>query len=220
MIQQIVLGELRKQDRKEVHRKIHRKIHRNSHRKMHGAIHSTFFCLLLACAAPALGQDVYRVVDADGVASFSDFPVDGAERVHVQTTGVSSDAASASEQLIRQQLEVAKALEESRLARQEAQTRRLQALAASRPQTVYYEVPRQTVYGGYWRPWRPGHGYRPGYGYRPGNRPGYGHRPGRPGKPGHYDSPGAGSGGHGAGGGRGGSRGGGRSFTKAFPTGR
>ncbi len=163
----------------------------------------TALYLVSAVAVPAAAEEVYRAVDEEGVVSFSDFPVPGAERLEVETVPANEDSAAASQALIEQQLAVAKALEESRLARRRVETERLQALAAREPQTIYYPVERSTYWGGYWR--RPGYGYRP---RRPGYRPGHpGYRPGRPGvgppayRPGHpgygvgHGRPGGGHGG-------------------------
>lgn len=145
------------------------------------------FCAPWA-AAEVVEQSVYRRVDEHGVVSFTDFPVPGGERLHMEPVPAGPSPADASQRLIDQQLAVAKALEDSRLARQAAQTQRLAALAASRPQTIYYEVPRQTSYaGGYYRYRNPRYGHHPG---RPGYRPGRPHhpvtpphRPGNPGRP-------------------------------------
>ena len=84
------------------------------------------------------------------------------------------DAFDAQQALIEQQLSVAKALEESRLAREEARLRRLEVQAKSQPEIVYYREEDRTRYvGGRW-----------GWGW-----PGYPNRPGHPGKPTHPIAP-------------------------------
>jgi len=146
---------------------------------------------VLMVFVPGVGaaEEIYRTVSADGVASFTDFPVPGAEVLEVDPVPANAQRAEDSARLIEQQLEVAKALEESRLARRKAETDRQAALAASQPQTIYYPVERDTGYWGW-----PGYGFRPGAGHRPGRpgvrppyRPGYPSQPiaPGPGKPGH-----------------------------------
>lgn len=138
--------------------------------------------LALPCALSTSAQEVFKTVNEDGVASFTDFPVPGAERLDVEPIAADPASAEASNRLIEQQLEVAKSLEESRLARHRAETERRAALAASQPQTIYYPVERDTGYWGW-----PRYGYRPGHRppWRPGVRPPY-----RPGYPAHPIAPG------------------------------
>ena len=139
--------------------------------------------LVLPCALSTNAQEVFKTVNEDGVASFTDFPVPGAERLDVEPIAADPAGAEASNRLIEQQLEVAKSLEESRLARHRAETERRAALAASQPQTIYYPVERDTGFWGW-----PGYGYRPGRPpWRPGVRPPY-----RPGYPAHPIAPGHG----------------------------
>lgn len=149
--------------------------------------------LLAIMPVAAVAEEIYRTTSEDGVASFTDYPVPGAEVLSVDPVPANAQRAEDSTRLIAQQLEVANALEESRLARRKAETDRQAALAASQPQTVYYPVERDT---GYWG--SPGYGFRPGYGHRPGHRPG---RPGinppyRPGYPSQPIAPGHGKPGH------------------------
>lgn len=132
---------------------------------------------LLLLAAPGLAQTVYRHVDENGVVSFSDVATEGAESLTLAVSEPPEDALSNQQALIEQQLSVAKALEESRLAREDARTRRIEAQAKSQPQTVYYrEDDRRRYVGGRW-----GWGY-PGYPIYPGH-------PGYPGKPVHPIAP-------------------------------
>jgi hypothetical protein len=127
-------------------------------------------------------QEVYISTDDQGVASFTDFPVPGAQVVVLETIPADPEQALTSQEMIDQQLAVAKSLEESRLAREKAYTERLEALAAGRPQTYYYPVERDITYWGV-----PGYGYWPGNPGRPPWRPGY--RP--PGlRPPHHRPPG------------------------------
>lgn len=150
--------------------------------------------VLLACLpATGVAEEIYRTISEDGVASFTDFPVPGAQVLDVDPVPANAERAEDSARLIEQQLEVANALQESRLARRKAETDRQAALAASQPQTIYYPVERNT---GYWG--SPGFGFRPGFGHRPGHRPG---RPGinppyRPGYPSQPIAPGHGKPGH------------------------
>ena len=82
---------------------------------------------LLLLAAPGLAQTVYRHVDENGVVSFSDVATEGAESLTLAVSEPPEDALSNQQALIEQQLSVAKALEESRLAREDARTRRIEA---------------------------------------------------------------------------------------------
>ena len=149
--------------------------------------------LLAAISAPAaLAGEVYKSTDANGVTSFTDYPVPGAETVELEPVTVDPEQQLAGQAMIDQQLAVARALEESRLKRQQAETERLKALAAARPQTIFYPVEREITlwpHSGY-GPWRPGYrppGNRPP-GFRPpGHRP-PGHRPPGPSDPGRGDS--------------------------------
>ena len=134
--------------------------------------------LTLVTTVALSAEQVYRTVDEQGVASFTDYPVPGAEEIAVDPVPANADRAKASAAMIEQQLEVAKALEDSRLARRRAETERAAVRAASQPQTIYYPVERNT--GGYWG-W-PGYGYRPRPPHRPEHpiaRPPY--QPGHPG---------------------------------------
>lgn len=137
--------------------------------------------LMIAWAsAAAAAQTVYRSVDENGVVSFSDVASNGAERLELSPVPVREDAQIEQQALIEQQLTVARSLEESRLAREEARTKRLQALAAAQPRTVYYREADQYRYpGGQWRYWDGGHG--PWFPHRP--------PPHRPDWPGHPGSP-------------------------------
>ena len=131
--------------------------------------------LVLTGTTAMAAEQVFRSVDEDGVASFTDYPVPGAEEIAVDPVPANADRAKASAAMIEQQLEVAKALQDSRLARRKAETERAAVRAASQPQTIYYPVERNT--GGFWG-W-------PGYGYRPPHQPGHPgvrppHRPERP----------------------------------------
>ena len=142
--------------------------------------------LLLALAAGAAAQEVYRSEDENGLVSFSDVATEGAVRLELPAVPERSGAAADQERMIEQQLAVAKALEESRLKREEARLRRLEAQAEAAPRTVYYREPAPRYVGvsshsRYWGRW-PGHGFKPGFGPKPGFPP---HGPGYPGYPGH-----------------------------------
>jgi len=158
---------------------------------------------LLCVAVNGHGQEIYRSVGEDGIVSFSDVRTAEAEVIELPASPVSASAVERQQSMIEQQLSVAKALEDSRLAREEAKTKRIAALAAVQPQTVYYQAPEpRYVVGGYRRSWsgyqRKSGYWKPGYG-RPGaGKPGYG-RPGHgnpghpgygPGKPSHPINPG------------------------------
>lgn len=122
--------------------------------------------------APAgLAEEIFMTMDENGVTSFTDFPVPGARVIEIDPIIVNPEAALSSQERIEQQLAVARALQDSRLAREQARTERLAALAASQPQTIFYPVERNI---GFWG--------SPGYGFWPGHRP-PGSRPPRP--PGH-----------------------------------
>lgn len=134
--------------------------------------------LLLFLSVPLAAEEVYRTVDENGVVTFSDVETAGAEPVNLPPVVEREDALAEQQAVIDQQLAVAKSLEESRLAREEARTRRLEALAADRPQTIYYRPEDRFSYLG------SGWGYGPGYpGYRPP------HRPPHPGYPGYPEKP-------------------------------
>ncbi len=131
---------------------------------------------MLLVAAPSMvrAQTIYRSVDENGVVSFSDVETDGAREMQVATAPVRENAQAEQRTMIEQQLAMAKSLEESRLARDAARTKRLEALAAAQPRTVYYREADRRYVGGSW-----GWSHRPGYpGY-----PGYPGHPIHPGKP-------------------------------------
>lgn len=131
----------------------------------------TLMLALMCLPAAGFAQTVYRNVDDNGVVSFSDVATEGAERLELLTAPVREHAQVEQQALIEQQLSMAKSLEESRLARQDARTKRLQALAAAQPKTVYYREADRTRYvGGRWGYW----------GGRPPHKPGW---PGHPGLP-------------------------------------
>jgi len=148
--------------------------------------------LLFALSAiSGMAEEIYMTTDEDGVTSFTDFPVPDAQVIAIEPIAADPTQAKASQELIEQQLAVAKSLEDSRLAREKARTERLAALAASQPRTIYYPVERDI---GYWG--SPGYGFWPGSGpVRPGYRPpGYrppGFRPPRPPGPSLPDEPGS-----------------------------
>jgi hypothetical protein len=132
---------------------------------------SSALIALLLLSTQTLAQTVYRNVDENGVVSFSDVETEGAESMTLEVTAPRENALDEQQALIEQQLTVAKALEESRLAREESRIRRLEAQARSQPQTVYHrEEDRRRYTGGRW-----------GWGW-----PGY---PGHPGKPVHPIEP-------------------------------
>jgi hypothetical protein len=127
---------------------------------------------LLTLSVNASAREVFRTQDDDGVVSFSDVASPGAEVIVVTSPTVPENSIERQQGIIEQQLAVAKALEESRLAREESRTRRLEALAATRPQVIQAPPVRRTYVGGvgYWQtypwhgPWKPGHpGWRPPY---------------------------------------------------------
>jgi hypothetical protein len=112
---------------------------------------------------------VFRTADENGVVSFSDVASPGAEVIEVASGPVPEDWIDRQQRIIEQQLAVAKVLEESRLAREEARTKRLAALAAARPPVVQPVPVRRTYVGGvgYWHAYsrhpRPGHPWKPGH---------------------------------------------------------
>ena len=117
---------------------------------------------LLFISMPTLAQTVYKHVDENGVVSFSDVATDGAESMTLEVRAPNENALDEQQALIEQQLTVAKALEESRLAREDARTRRIEAQAKSQPKTVYYrEEDRNRYVGGRWGWGWPGHPGKP-----------------------------------------------------------
>lgn len=125
---------------------------------------------LLALPGYASAREVFRTQDEDGVVSFSDVASPEAEVIVVTSAPVPENSIERQQRIIEQQLEVAKALEESRLAREASRIRRLEALAAARPQVIEAPPIRRTYVGGvgYWQtypwhgPWKPGYpGWRP-----------------------------------------------------------
>jgi len=131
--------------------------------------------MLAAClAAPAVvAEEVYRSVDENGVVSFSDVETEDAVRLNLPDTVIREDALAELEARIALQLQVAQALEASRLAREAARTERLEALADSEDRTIYYREEDRDQFLDGWGYW--GSGYWGGGGYRPGHRPD--HRP-------------------------------------------
>ncbi|MEM8767333.1 MAG: DUF4124 domain-containing protein [Pseudomonadota bacterium] len=119
---------------------------------------ATLGVLLLVPHAAA--QEVFRSVDENGVVTFSDVESDDAERLELPEPVVRENAEAEQAARIEQTLAVAKSLEESRLAREEARTERLKAKAESQPRTVYYREDDRARYTGRW-----------GWGYWPGHRP-------------------------------------------------
>lgn len=126
--------------------------------------------VLLVTSVPLSAREVFRAEDENGVVSFSDVASPGAEVILLASAEVGEDTFARQQRIIEQQLSVAKSLEESRLAREAARTRRLEALASARPRTVYYREPERTRYVGgvYRRHWRPDYPWKPGH---PGMRP-------------------------------------------------
>jgi hypothetical protein len=130
----------------------------------------------LGASNPGQAQTIYRHVDENGVVSFSDVQTEGSQSMTLEVREPRENAFDEQQALIEQQLTVAKALEESRLAREDARTRRIEAQAKSAPQTVYYrEDDRRRYVGGRWG-WGPGYPGLPGF-------------PGHPGKPVHPIEP-------------------------------
>jgi hypothetical protein len=85
--------------------------------------------------------------------------------LRIETAPVSESTLARQQQMIDQQLAVAKSLEESRLARETARTERLQALAAAQSRTLVYREPETRYVGGVYRkrwPWVPGYPGHPG----------------------------------------------------------
>ncbi len=118
---------------------------------------------LLCLATPALSQTVFKHVDENGVVSFSDVETEGAESMTLTVSEPPANAQQEQQALIEQQLTVAKALEESRLAREDARTRRMEAQAKAQPKTVYYrEEDRNRYWGGGWGWGWSGHPRPPG----------------------------------------------------------
>lgn len=147
---------------------------------------------------PAAAQEVYRTVAEDGSVSFSDVSSAGAQTLTLPSFAADEEALVRQRQVIEQQLLVAKALEESRLARVAARARRLDALAAMQAAAVRadqlreQEVERPRYVGGVlWRGhWSGTHGYwrgrHPGH---PGARPPYPSHPVAPPPAGHPNRP-------------------------------
>lgn len=125
-------------------------------------LRSTLLALILI-STPTFAQTVYKRVDENGVVSFSDVETDGAQSMTLPVSVPNENAQHEQQTLIEQQLTVAKALEESRLAREAARTKRMEARARSQPQTVYYREEDRTRYvGGRWGWGWPGHPGHPG----------------------------------------------------------
>ncbi len=96
----------------------------------------------------------FRTTGEYGEGSFSDVELPGATQIDLPTTVIEPARIADQQAIIDQQLRVAKALEDSRLARQAAVTERLLALAASRPQVVYVEPQEYRATNGYYFPRR------------------------------------------------------------------
>lgn len=109
--------------------------------------------LAMVGSAPAAAE-VYVHRGEHGEVSFTDQALPGAERVELEPTVPPPDAPEELEQRIRQTLEVAEALEQSRLAREKARAEaRAAARAASQPepapQVIYQDryVARPYLFG-------------------------------------------------------------------------
>ena len=112
-------------------------------------------CLALVSITPSVFADaVFRTTGEYGEVSFSDVELPGAKQIDVSVTVVDPARIADQQTIIEQQLRVAKALEESRLARQAAATERLLAIAAARPQIVYVEPQEYRSTNGYYFPRR------------------------------------------------------------------
>jgi hypothetical protein len=146
---------------------------------------SLLLTLGLLSSMATSAQEVYRS-EQGGIVSFSDVATAGAERLVLPSNPVADETLARQQAIIDQQLAVASALETSRLAREAARTRRLEAQAQARPQTVYYREQDQTRYiGGFYhnrwdsgsghKPWHPGGLPRPVHPIGPPSRPGAGH---------------------------------------------
>ncbi len=136
---------------------------------------------LIALGAAADGpqqvREVYVSTGDHGEVSFSDLAQPGAERLELAVSPVSPDVLAESQRRIEQTLDVADALEASRLARErvraEARAEAAAAQARAQPQVIYrdsYDDYPYVFHPGRWPGHRPGH--------RPGQRPE--HLPARP----------------------------------------
>jgi hypothetical protein len=165
-------------------------------------------CLFARSASAAESTTVYKRVGPDGVVTFSDQAEEGAEAIEIEMAAPRADDVARAGEMMRQQLEVADALEQSRRADEAAREKaREYDLAVARAEAARAAAEASQVYDddeyvwapwyspGYpgWGPWRPGHD-RPGHD-RPGHEgPGHGgpgdDRPGdgRPGR-GHPSPP-------------------------------
>ena len=115
--------------------------------------------LALVSITPAVLADVaFRTTGEYGEASFSDVEMPGATQIELPVTVVDPVRIADQQAIVDQQLRVAKALEDSRLARQAAATERLLAFAASRP--LYVQPQEYRSPNGYYFPYRPP-GWRP-----------------------------------------------------------
>ncbi len=132
---------------------------------------------LAVLAGSAHTQGIYRSTGDYGEASFSDVETPEAAPVAVDPpVPASSEVAD----WVAETLEVARVLEESRLAREAAAAERRDAYRKRQQETAPAAAPEQRVTYAPWYPYP--YGWRPGY---PAYRPPYGparppHRPGRP----------------------------------------
>ncbi len=144
----------------------------NGVREIIGSLRLAVALLIFSVLAPAVAaQEVFRTVDENGVVTFSDMETEDSERLELPPTIVRENAMAEQRAMIEQQLEVANALEASRLAREAARTERLEALAESEPRTIYYREEDRYVNSGwgYWSGGSWGGSYWPGR--PPGQRP-------------------------------------------------
>ncbi len=123
----------------------------------------------------AQAAEVYRSTGDFGEVTFSDLETPDAQTVTVDTP---RPASSAGPDWVAQTLDVARMLEESRLAREAAAAERRDAYRKRQQAVVPVIEPEERTSFAPWYPYP--YAWRPGY---PGHRPP--HRPGRPGQPSH-----------------------------------
>lgn len=123
----------------------------------------------------AQAAEVYRSTGDFGEVTFSDLETPDAQTVIVDTPRSASPAGA---DWVAQALDVARMLEESRLAREAAAAERRDAYRKRQQEMVPVTEPEERTSYAPWYPYP--YAWRPGY---PGHRPP--HRPGRPGQPSH-----------------------------------
>ncbi|MEZ5529505.1 MAG: DUF4124 domain-containing protein [Porticoccaceae bacterium] len=131
--------------------------------------------LIAGVTCTALGQTVYKSVDANGNITYSDTPPDKTvllETITLKGNGDNRDSLEQSNALIEQMANVTDRLKQDREDRDKARQEERAAASAERATEMPPQIYREEYYGGYYPyrsyyPYRGHHPYRGPYPYRP-----------------------------------------------------